>query len=190
MSLRKISFRQNMFVNACATLMFVTAVSGVAAVAPATAQNAIVAQAAAPGAEARLAEKTSWFGRHGGWWGEDRTMAERCGARMDHVVEEMDEHTRDEVTFTAQEEAAWNGLLTAIRASGADLQAFCAKLDEAEADETATAPERLALAEEGVTVGLKMLQTIRPAFDNFYAALDAEKRAMLDKFANHRHGWH
>ncbi len=39
MSLRRINFRQNTFVNACAALVFIFAVSGVAAVAPATAQN-------------------------------------------------------------------------------------------------------------------------------------------------------
>ncbi|MEQ9519418.1 MAG: Spy/CpxP family protein refolding chaperone [Parvibaculum sp.] len=184
MSLRKINFRQNIFVNACATLIFILAVSGVAAVAPATAQNAETAQV----------QNASWFGGRsgwGGWWGEDRSMAQRCGDRMDHVVERLDDHARDEVTFTAEEEAAWNGLLQSIRDSGVTLQSFCSKLDAAHADEKASAPERLALAEEGVVAGLKMLQAVRPAFDNFYAALDSEKREKLDELANHHHGgWH
>ena len=182
MSLRRINFRQNTFVNACAALVFIFAVSGVAAVAPATAQNV----------EAVQVQNASWFtGRHGGWWGEERPMADRCGARMDHVVERMDDHARDEVTFTQAEETAWLGLLEAVRQSGAALQVFCSKLDEARTDDEASAPARLALAEEGVMVGLKMLQTIRPAFDSFYAALDSEKRQKLDDLVNHRHGgWH
>ena len=50
----------------------------------------------------------------------------------------------------------------------------------ARAADAAPATERLAMAEEAVAVGLKTIQTIRPAFDAFYNTLDAEQKEMLD----------
>jgi len=53
----------------------------------------------------------------------------------------------------------------------------------------ASAPARLALAEKRAQAMLQAVQTVRPAFDAFYAALDAEQKARLDAAGPRRWGW-
>lgn len=171
------SLSQSLIVNSLATLVFVTIVSAVAFVAPATAQNAPV-------------QNASWFSSHGGWWGSPTTAAEHCEEGIDGFVEELVEHADDEVSFTTKQQASWDDLIAAIRTGGMEITTFCTRVDEARDAGPAAAPERLAMAEDAISVGLTVMQTIRPAFDTFYATLDAEQKEMLDNVANHRRrGW-
>ncbi len=171
MSHRPAPLIQSMKVNTFVAGVFALVVSVLALVAPANAEDATV-------------QNASWFG-----WGE-RTAASRCERRVDHFVEEMMEHAEEEVEFTSTQQAAWDDLIAAVRKGGDDITSFCGKVDEAHSADRAPAPERLAMAEEAVAVGLKTIQTIRPAFDAFYNTLDAEQKELLDGAANHRRrGW-
>jgi len=171
MSHRPTPLSQSMTVNTFAATVFAVVVSVVAVVAPANAEDATVRNA-------------SWFG-----WG-DRTAVARCERGVDHFVEEMMEHAEEEVEFTSTQQAAWDDLIVAVRQGGGEVTAFCGKVDEARNADAAPAPQRLAMAEEAVAVGLKTIQTIRPAFDAFYNTLDAEQKELLDGAANHRRrGW-
>jgi LTXXQ motif family protein len=171
MSHRPTPLSQSMTVNTFAATVFAVVVSVVAVVAPANAEDATV-------------QNASWFG-----WGE-RTAVARCERGVDHFVEEMMEHAEEEVEFTSTQQAAWDDLIVAVRQGGSEVTAFCGKVDEARNADAAPAPQRLAMAEEAVAVGLKTIQTIRPAFDAFYNTLDAEQKELLDGAANHRRrGW-
>lgn len=171
MSHRPAPLSQSMTVNTFAAGVFAVVVSILAVIAPANAEDATV-------------QNASWFG-----WGE-RTAAARCERGVDHFVEEMMEHAEEEVEFTSTQQAAWDDLIAAVRQGGSDVTAFCGKVDAARAADAAPAPDRLAMAEEAVAVGLKTIQTIRPAFDAFYNTLDAEQKELLDGAANHRRrGW-
>lgn len=171
MSHRPSPLTQSMTVNTFAAGVFALVVAILAIVGPANAEDAEVHNA-------------SWFG-----WGE-RTAAARCERGVDHFVEEMMEHAEEEVVFTSTQQAAWDDLIAAVRQGGSEITTFCSKVDEARAADAAPAPERLAMAEEAVAVGLKTIQTIRPAFDAFYNTLDAEQKELLDGAANHRRrGW-
>jgi LTXXQ motif family protein len=167
------SLNHSVIVNTCAAFIFAVTVTAVAAVGPATAQDAQV-------------QNASWFG-----WGE-RTAAARCERGVDHFVEEMMEHAEEEVEFTSTQQAAWDDLIAAVRQGGSEVTTFCGKVDAARAADAAPATERLAMAEEAVAVGLKTIQTIRPAFDAFYNTLDAEQKELLDGATNHRRRswWH
>ncbi|MCE7998464.1 MAG: Spy/CpxP family protein refolding chaperone [Rhodobiaceae bacterium] len=160
MAHRPAPLSQSMTVNTFAAGIFAVVVSVLAMVAPANA---------------------SWFG-----WG-DRTAVERCERGVDHFVEEMTERAEDEVTFTSTQQAAWDDLIAAVQEGGKEITTFCAEIDEARAAERAPATKRLAMAEQGMTVGLKAMQIIRPAFDAFYDTLDAEQKEMLD--GHRRRGW-
>ncbi|AWZ03146.1 LTXXQ motif family protein [Rhodobiaceae bacterium] len=171
MSHRPAPLSQSMTVNTFAAGVFAVVVSILAVVAPANAEDATV-------------QNASWFG-----WGE-RTAAARCERGVDHFVEEMMEHAEEEVEFTSTQQAAWDDLIAAVRQGGSEVTTFCGKVDAARAADAAPATERLAMAEEAVAVGLKTIQTIRPAFDAFYNTLDAEQKEMLNGAANHRRrGW-
>lgn len=171
------SLTQSLIVNSSAAMVFAAIVSALALVAPASANELPV-------------QNASWFSGHGGWWGGPTSTAERCEKGVEHFVEELVEHADEEVTFTATQQAAWDDLIVAVRTSGAEVTSFCGRVDDARASEPQAAPERLAMAEEAVAVGLKSLQIIRPAFDAFYSTLDAEQKEMLDNAGNHRRrGW-
>lgn len=171
MAHRPAPLNQSMTANTFAAGIFAIVVSILAVVAPAKAEDATV-------------QNASWFG-----WGE-RTAAARCERGVDHFVEEMMEHAEEEVEFTSTQQAAWDDLIAAVRQGGSEVSAFCGKVDAARAADTAPAPDRLAMAEEAVAVGLKTIQTIRPAFDAFYNTLDAEQKELLDSAVGHRRrGW-
>jgi LTXXQ motif family protein len=177
MSPRPKSLTQSLVVNSCAAVVFSVIVSAVAVVAPATAQEVPL-------------QNASWFSGHGGWWGEPTSAAEHCEKGVDHFVEEMIEHADEEVTFTSTQQAAWEKLIAAVRTGGAEVTMFCGQVDEARGSERAPATQRLAMAEEAIATGLKTIQIIRPAFDEFYETLDAEQREMLDNATSRRRrGW-
>lgn len=168
MSNRPTPLNQSMTVNTFAAGIFAVVVSVLAVVAPANAEDATV-------------QNASWFG-----WGE-RTAVARCERGVNHFVEEMTERAEEEVTFTSTQQAAFDDLIAAVQEGGKEITTFCAEIDEARAIEGAPATARLAMAEQGMTVGLKAMQIVRPAFDAFYNTLDTEQKDMLD--SHRRRGW-
>ncbi|MFD2182782.1 Spy/CpxP family protein refolding chaperone [Rhodoplanes azumiensis] len=52
-----------------------------------------------------------------------------------------------------------------------------------------TAPEQLAMMEKRLDTAIQALRLVRPAFDAFYAALDATQKARIDELGPKRSGW-
>ena len=87
--------------------------------------------------------------------------------------------------FNPEQAEAWTQLTEAVRAGSTKVGAACAEF-EAEGP-AENAPERLARAEAMMAAGLGIVQELRPAFDDFYAVLDDEQKAALDRVVTK---WH
>lgn len=122
--------------------------------------------------------------RHG-WHGGDRgRFAEVvCSDARDQTLEDRLAFVESFVDFTDEQEPAWQQLTSAIRAGSARVGEACAEL---EAIDT-TAPAHLARVELILSTGLDIVQQVRPAFERFYAVLDDDQKAALDKLASHHH---
>lgn len=126
-------------------------------------------------------------GRHqGGAW-RGRGLNQICGHDHDERIDELIAFVDSFVDFTPEQAAAWADLTGALRASGDSVDAICDELIAA--GKPATAPEAAARIETVMAAGLEVVRELRPPFDAFYAALDAEQRAALDGLVNtgHRH---
>lgn len=121
--------------------------------------------------------------RHGGGRGLDQI----CGHDHDERIDELIAFVDSFVDFTPEQAPAWADLIGALRASGDSVDAVCDELTAA--GKPATAPEALARIAIVMEAGLEVVRELRPPFDAFYAALDAEQRAALDGLVNtgHRH---
>jgi hypothetical protein len=123
------------------------------------------------------------FGRHGHGPGHRlmRLCSERRGERLADLVALVESF----VDFTPEQDGAWSRLTAALDAGSARVETACGELKAAGRPETA--PARLARLETLMAAGLEALREVRPAFDGFYAALDADQQAALDRMAMHRH---
>lgn len=84
---------------------------------------------------------------------------------------------------TEAQKTTLNDLRTASTKAAELIAAACPK------EPPATATARLAMAEKRAQAMLQAVQTVRPAFDAFYAALDAEQKARLDAAGPRGWGW-
>ena len=81
--------------------------------------------------------------------------------------------------------AAWSGLDAALKEARPSLDRGCTRLGAIPASGTATA--QAARLEVVLASSLEALRKVRPAFDRFYASLDAEQRRQVDStFDNYR----
>jgi LTXXQ motif family protein len=124
-------------------------------------------------------------GWHHGWHGGGRgRFAEHvCSDVRDEILEERLAFVESFVDFTDEQEPAWQQLTAAIRAGSAKVGEACAEL---EAPDT-TAPAHLARVELIFSTGLEIVQEVRPAFEQFYAVLDDDQKAALDKLVSRHH---
>ena len=76
-----------------------------------------------------------------------------------------------------------NDLLAASTKAKETIVAACPR----EPVETTTV--QLAVMEKRVAAMLEALKIIRPAYDNFYASLDSQQKALVDSLGPGRHGW-
>jgi len=113
-----------------------------------------------------------------------------CGSARGEKIEAVMARVESELTFTPAQESAWTAFGAAVRDGETIIDAHCAALEEAGRPETT--PQWLARADSFLTTGTQVLQVVRPAFDDFYAALDTGQQAEIDKMArkrgrHHRH---
>ena len=109
-----------------------------------------------------------------------------CSERRDQHIEDTLGFIESFVTFTTEQTAAWTDLTDAVQAGSASIGQACADTDLAFASQNA--PEKLARLETLMTVGLDVVQQVRPAFEAFYAVLSQDQQKALDRIASRGHG--
>lgn len=132
------------------------------------------------------ATKAMFGGDHRGWGrghrghGLMRVCHGAKGDKVDHMIVFVENF----MEFSSEQQAAWDGLATALRSGQKTVVAAC---DELKAEgRPETAPEKLALVEQALQTGLTTLQQVRPAFDKFYATLSDKQKKALDDLSQHR----
>ena len=124
------------------------------------------------------------FRSHGQGRIAERICSEQRDERLDKAIGFVESFT----AFTAQQTGAWNDLVDALRAGSARVGDACSTHDWANAP--ASAPEKLARLEVMVSLGLDLVQQVRPAFDSFYATLDEKQKKALDDLIGRHHRRH
>jgi hypothetical protein len=122
----------------------------------------------------------SWHGR-----GHGRFAEHVCSDARDEILEERLAFVESFVDFTDEQQPAWQQLNAAIRTGSARVGEACAELEALDA--RANAPARLERVELMLSTGLGIVQEVRPAFEQFYAVLDDDQKAALDKVASRHH---
>jgi LTXXQ motif family protein len=120
-------------------------------------------------------------GWHGG--GHGRFAEFVCSDARDDILEDRVAFVESFVDFTDEQEPAWQQLAAAIRAGSAKVGEACAELEPPDP----TAPAHLARVELILSTGLDIVQQVRPAFEQFYAVLDDDQKAALDKLVSRHH---
>jgi hypothetical protein len=122
--------------------------------------------------------------RHG-WQsgGHGRFAAHLCSDARDEILEERLAFVESFVDFTDEQEPAWQQLTAAIRTGSARVGEACAELEAPDP----TAPAHLARVELILSTGLDIVENVRPAFEQFYAVLDDDQKAALDKLVSRHH---
>jgi hypothetical protein len=125
--------------------------------------------------------------RHGWRGGGHGRFAELvCSDARYEMLEDRLAFAESFVDFTPEQEPAWQQLTAAIRAGSAKVGEACTEFESL--DTPATAPARLARVELMLSTGLDIVEGVRPAFEQFYAVLDDDQKAALDRLAtHHRH---
>ena len=115
------------------------------------------------------------FGPRGGMGrGPGMCSPERSG-RIDDAIGLVESF----VTFRPEQQEPWAKLRDAVKAASARLDVACeANRAEGPPDDL---PGRLERMERMVTAEAQSLQEVRPALDAFYATLDAQQKAALQK---------
>jgi hypothetical protein len=122
--------------------------------------------------------------QHGGHGGGRGRFAEFvCSDARDEILEDRVAFVESFVDFTDEQEPAWQQLAAAIRAGSAKVGEACAELEPPDP----TAPAHLARVELILSTGLDIVQQVRPAFEQFYAVLDDDQKAALDKLVSRHH---
>jgi hypothetical protein len=122
----------------------------------------------------------SW--RHGG---HAPAFAEPlCSSERGEMLEDRLSFAESFVDFTEAQRPAWEQLTAAVRNGSASVGEACIAFQELQ--DEGSAPARMAQAELVLGTALEIVQEVRPAFDTFYAVLDPDQKAALDKLAYHR----
>jgi hypothetical protein len=121
-----------------------------------------------------------WHGGGRGWFAE-----RACSDARDEMIEDRLAFVESFVDFTDEQQPAWQQLTAAIRAGSAKVGEACVELEALDA--RANAPARLERVELMLSTGLGIVREVRPAFEQFYAVLDDDQKAALDKVASRHH---
>jgi len=117
--------------------------------------------------------------------GMERGMHRLCDEdRRTAKIEEHMAEARAELALAPEQEPAYRDLAAAIQDANGVVQAACD--ERAGAGRPDNPVEHLARAEAFMTTGLEAVRTVRPAFEEFYAALDDGQKATLDEYL-HEH---
>jgi hypothetical protein len=121
-------------------------------------------------------------GWHGGGHGPGRFAGRLCSDERDAMLEDRLSFVESFARFTAEQQPAWQQLTAAVRAGSGTVGSACVDFERLQAE--ADAPARMAQAELVLGTALGIVQEVRPAFDDFYAVLDDDQKAALDRMAN------
>jgi hypothetical protein len=124
------------------------------------------------------------FGRHGGGHFGGHKLMRLCSERRGERLADLVAFVESFAGFTPEQTGAWNELTAALDSGSDRIGTACGELEAAGKPESA--PDKLARLETLLEAGLKAVRDVRPAFDGFYAVLDAEQKAALDRMAMHR----
>ena len=124
------------------------------------------------------------YGYHSGRHGGGHKLMRLCSERRDERLADLVVFVESFVDFTPEQTGAWTELTTALDSGSARIDTACGELRTAGKPETA--PDRLARFEVLLEAGLDAVREVRPAFEGFYAVLDAEQKDALDRLATHR----
>jgi hypothetical protein len=132
-----------------------------------------------------LAGCGGWDHDHHGWghagWSERGGPC--ASSRREAWVDRALARAQDRLDVTTEQKPAWDRLAADVRTVVADTCA--AATSGGEVEDAAAAFARL---ERVASTGAQGIERIRPAFDAFYAALDADQRKKLDRFFTRRFG--
>ena len=149
-------------------------------------RKAIAIAGGIAGAAAIVAVAGGLVWAHGDWRGDKfaRFCSDERVERIDYAIEKV----RREVNPTEAQLPAWNRLTEAVREGDLEIAARCDEFKDA--GRAATAPEKLARAEAAMTTGLSIMETVRPALDDFYGTLSDEQKRTVDSMMKHRRHHH
>lgn len=112
-----------------------------------------------------------------------RGMGFMCNPRIAGMAEWRIKKIESAVNPTEAQRTALNDLRTASSKAAETITATCS------AEVPAKSSERLALMEKRMEAMLQAIKLVRPAFDRFYATLDADQKARLDASGPRKWGW-
>ncbi len=118
--------------------------------------------------------------RFAGGHGMRRFCSEARSEKVEHVIEFVDAF----MTFSADQQAAWSGMVAALHSGDEIVDARCETLKEL--DVPGTALDRLTRARTMLATGVEVMDVVAPAFEQFYATLDAEQQAAIDNLVSWR----
>lgn len=123
--------------------------------------------------------------RHAGMMGGPPGMAAAlCHPHRDALLAGVIAYGEKRLDITPAQSEAWNRLTTALRAGGTRAEQSCAAARPE--DRPANSTERLARMETRMGDGLAIVQTIRPAYEAFYATLSDAQKKTLEDMLSHR----
>lgn len=135
--------------------------------------------------EAR-SHRAHFGGHHGGHHGGGHAfmIGRLCGVERGEWLDERIDLVESFVDFTPEQELAWTALKDAVRAGGERVGQACASIEPADDGPTG----RLAQVETMLAAGLDVVRGVRPAFEEFYAVLERDQQAALDRLMERRGG--
>lgn len=110
-------------------------------------------------------------------------MGFMCNPRTAGMAEWRISSIEEAVKPTEAQRTALNELRSASTKAAATISASCS------GEIPAKSTERLAIMEKRMEAMLQAIKLVRPAFDAFYATLDATQQASLDASGPRRWGW-
>ncbi|MDJ0948973.1 MAG: Spy/CpxP family protein refolding chaperone [Alphaproteobacteria bacterium] len=116
-------------------------------------------------------------------WREDK-LARFCGPERGVWITRAMDKAREEIKPTEAQLPAWNSLNEAVQAGDRQVAERCEEIKAA--GRPTSPPERLARAEVMMATGLSVIETVRPAFEDFYAVLSDDQKAAADELTHHR----
>ncbi|MDX1540727.1 MAG: Spy/CpxP family protein refolding chaperone [Geminicoccaceae bacterium] len=119
-------------------------------------------------------------GHHGR--GHGMMMGRMCSDQRAEWLDERIAVVESFVDFTPEQEPAWSALKESVRDGSERVGEACASLEGAEDGPVG----RLARMETMLAAGLDVVQGVRPAFEDFYAVLDEDQQAALDRLIERR----
>ena len=118
-------------------------------------------------------------------WGRDRGIGMLCSDQRDLKIGMVVALIDGFVTFTPEQDVAWDALIGAVGAASARIGESCAEMTDLQ--DATTVPDRLERLELMLATGLDVVRELRPEIEGFHATLSPEQQAMLEALMNRNH---